>query len=107
MATVILAAGPLIKETGTLPYRIVLKAEMNADNMPTKFIVHTQAWDGDRAVYSGGTYFEVFGKGRSDIMSAHDKALKFFSERMLDRSIGKFYDDVFNEATLARNDLRG
>jgi hypothetical protein len=98
MKVQILAAGPIIKEMGCLPCRTVLRVFLNDNDAPTKFVVHTQAFDEGKVCYCSGYYYEC-GKSGTAIMEAYEHAFEKFTEKMKEESSKPFYDALFNAET--------
>lgn len=88
--SLILAAGPLVKQPGTLPYRTILRAIRKEDGM--EFAIHNQIWQIDKM--PEGIYFgepnDVCSYDRGDYFPMHcfvEAVMKFASRLSQDAEL--------------------
>jgi hypothetical protein len=91
----IMASGPVVKESGMLPRRVVLRVLKNSEGRPLKFVVHEQGWDNGHECFVSGHYFQC-GRGGSDIMAAYEKAMTDFLKRVKELAFNHSYDEMFS-----------
>lgn len=76
----IIKAGPVVKYSGMLPLRMVLREiRQQSDGPVVEYVVHVQCWDDGRSSFAYGSYFPVH--CYKDAAEAKAKAEACFVER--------------------------
>jgi len=102
----IIAAGPICKCSGMVPFRIVLRCitapNAEGDEVPKDFVVHSQGLkdDGRHLHFAHGHYFPVHGKGGSAVMTAFQEAFKRWQEKVTEKAKDMAFDNLCPLATV-------
>lgn len=96
----IMCAGPVVKNEGKLPRRVVLRVFFYPDQRVHNFVVHDQYWLDGKSSFGNGDYYPVedgtHGWSRTEVMRKFELALLKWQDRVMKLGLDQDHESLFD-----------